>query len=425
MIVVRWFLVFLVTAMLALSTFVTGAMAETVLRLSLPEAERLWQAHNREVKLASVAVRGAEADQLVAGQAPNPQISLNVASISPNEGFGAGGPREKMMDSILRLEQLIERGNKRELRVQAASARLDATQHDYRDMQRQQRLALWSTYYDLLLAQEKKHGAAATLDLYTTSLEASEIRLKAGDISQTDLSRLRVEKLRADNDARQAVADCEMAQLALAYLIGQEVQARSLVAADDWPALERVTGEVGIAQRTAQRPDIKAAQARWVAAEVARDLARSLKQRDVTVGVQLEHNLQNAPRNSFGVGVSVPLFVRSEYEGEIARAEADLELARQQLEKAVAQAIGEADRARSQLAATADRRQRLESELLIDAERVAQAAEFAYSKGAMSLIDLLDARRTWRQVQLEAAQARADYAKARALWHMLTAWEKP
>ena len=212
-----------------------------------------------------------------------------------------------------------------------------------------------------------------------------------------------------------------MAQLALAYLIGQEVQARFVVAADDWPALERVTGKI----ETAQRPDIKAAQARWVAAEVARDLARSLKQRDVTVGVQLEHNLQNAPRNSFGVGVSAPLFVRNEYEGEIARAEADLELARQQLEKAVAQAIGEADRARSQLAATADRRQRLESELLIDAERVAQAAEFAYSKGAMSLIDLLDARRTWRQVQLEAAQARADYAKARALWHMLTAWEKP
>lgn len=63
--------------------------------------------------------------------------------------------------------------------------------------------------------------------------------------------------------------------------------------------------------------------------------------------------------------------------------------------------------------------------MLADAERVAKAAEFAYTRGALGLMDLLDARRTWRQVQLEAAQARADYAKARAAWRMLIVWEKP
>jgi len=398
-----------------------GSPAGAELHLSLSEAERLWQEHNREVKLARMAVGGAEADLLSAGQAPNPQLSLNVASISPSEGFGAGGLREKMMDSILRLEQLVERGDKRELRAQAAGARLEATQRDYDDTRRQQRLALWNAYYDLMLAQEKQQSAQATLSLYASSLRASEARLKAGDIAQSDLSRLRVEQLRAENEARQSAADGDKAQLALAYLTGQEAQAHSLVAADSWPALELVAGAAEIARR----PDIKAAQARVLAAEAARDLARASKKRDVTVGVQLEHNLQNAPRNSFGVGVSVPLFVRYEYEGEIARAEADLQLAREQMERLVAQAQGEAEQARSQLGAAADRRQRLESELLIDAERVAKAAEFAYSKGAMGLIDLLDARRTWRQVQLEAAQARADYAKARATWRMLTAWEEP
>jgi len=420
MIVVRWLFVFLLTAMAAT---LARAAGEGALRLSLPEAERLWQEHNREVKLARVAVRGAEADLVAAGQAPNPQLSLNVASLSPQDGVGAGGLREKQMDSILRLEQLIERGDKRELRAQSAGAKLEATQRDFDETRRQQRLALWSAYYDLLLAQEKKGSAEDTAALYARSLAAGEARLKAGDISLSDRSRLRVEKLRADNDARQAVADWERAQLALAYLTGEETRASQLVAADAWPALaaDAAGGEANIAQR----PDVRAAQARLVAAEAARDLARSLKKRDVTVGVQLEHNLQNAPRNSFGFGVSVPLFVRYEYEGEIARAEADLQLAREQLERLVAQALGDADQARSQLAASAERRQRFENELLADAERVASAAEFAYGKGAMGLIDLLDARRTWRQVRLEAAQARADYAKAQAAWRMLTAWEKP
>lgn len=408
----------------AASTISAVASDEAPLRLSLPEAERMWQVHNREVKLASVAVRGAEADLVVAGQAPNPQLSLNVASISPQEGFGAGGLREKQMDSILRLEQLIERGEKRELRAQSADARLEATRRDFDDARRQQRLALWSAYYDLLLMQEKRRAADDAAALYARSLEAGETRLRAGDISLSDRSRLRVEKLRAENDARQAVADLLGAQVALAYLIGQEAAARQLVAVDAWPVPDPGAPAAGDAL-LAQRPDIKAAQARLVAAEAARDLARSLKKRDLTVGVQFEHNLQNAPRNSFGFGVSVPLFVRYEYEGEIARAEADLQLAREQMERLVAQALGDADQARSQLAASAERRQRLETELLPDAERVARSAEFAYSKGATGLGDLLDARRVWRQVQLDAAQTRADYAKARAAWHMLTAWEKP
>ena len=39
-------------------------------------------------------------------------------------------------------------------------------------------------------------------------------------------------------------------------------------------------------------------------------------------------------------------------------------------------------------------------------------AELAYSKGATSLTDLIDARRTLRTTLLEAIAARTDYAKA-------------
>lgn len=410
MITVRWLLLIVLTGA---SPVFSGSLAAAELRLSLPEAEHLWQEHNRELKLAKTAVRGAEADVLSAGQAPNPQVSLNVASISPNEGFGNGGVRDKRMDSILRLEQLIERGDKRELRGQVAEARLKASRNDFDDTQRQQGLTLSTAYYDLMLAQEKKQVAADAALLYGKSLRASEIRLKAGDISGTDLSRLRIEKSRAENDARQAVADLEKAQVTLAYLIGKEADAASLFAADNWQRPGSVKEQ---AVDLGRRPDVRAARERVAAAEHGRDLARSLKKRDVTVGIQLEHNLQNNPTNSFGLGISLPLFVRYEYEGEIARAEADLDTARELLAQTEAQALGSVNQARSDLLASRERRERLETELLADAERVARAAEFAYAKGAMSLIDLLDARRTWRQVQLETAQSRADHAKALAAW---------
>lgn len=413
-------------ALPALSSRSSVARAQSVpaaseRRLTLAAAETLWQAHNRELRLAKMAVSGAEADLVSAGQAPNPQVSLNLASISPHEGFGNGGVRDKRMDSIVRLEQLIERGGKRELRVQGAEATLAAVRNDLQDTQRQQRQLLANAYYDLLLAQSRQQLAAETATLYGSSLDAANVRYRAGDISGADLSRLRIEKSRADNDARQAVADCAKARVNLAYLLGLEREAASLVADEAWPAANFVTsGDVDLSRR----PDIAAAEARVVAAEKARDLARSLKKRDVTVGVQMEHNLQNAPLNSFGVGVSVPLFVRYEYEGEIARAEADLDVAREQLERQRAQAQGEVDQARADLIASAERRQNLENGLLANAERVARAAEFAYARGAMGLMDLLDARRTWRQVQLEASAARADHAKAIAAWRAAL-WSSP
>lgn len=392
-----------------------AVLAQGQVSLSLSEAEALWRQHNHELQLARTAVTGAEADVRAAGQIPNPQVSIELLSISPWSGYGAGGWKDKKMDNQLRVDQLIERGGKRELRVKGAEARLDAARRDLDDAGRQQLLTLQTAYYDLLLAQEKHRVALDTAGLYGKTLEAGTLRFRAGDIAQVDLSRLQIDKSRADNDARQAQADLEQAQAVLAYLIGRERESRQLLASDDWPRIE--DGELAMS-RLEQRPDVEAARLRLAAAEATRDLARAQKKRDVTFGVQLEHNNQNPPTNSYGFAVSVPLFIWHEYEGEVARAEADLDAARQQYAKTLAQAVGDVDLARSAVLSARERRSRLEAGLLADAERVAKAAEFAYAKGAMGLMDLLDARRTLRQVRVEAAAARADYAKALAAWRL-------
>jgi cobalt-zinc-cadmium efflux system outer membrane protein len=45
-------------------------------------------------------------------------------------------------------------------------------------------------------------------------------------------------------------------------------------------------------------------------------------------------------------------------------------------------------------------------------------AELAYSKGAMSLTELLDARRTLRAALLEDVTTRADHARSLAAWQL-------
>lgn len=383
--------------------------------LSLGDAENLWRQHSRELKLADIAVAGAAADLRAAGQIPNPDLSFNAASISASEGYGSGHLKDKRMDSILRIEQLIERGGKRDLRIRGAESRLTAANFDREDVGRVQLSDLRRAYYDLLLSQDKLRLAQESAELYARSLSAAGKRQKAGDIAPVDVSRLAIDKARAENDARQAQSDLEQARQQLAYLIGREDAAGDLQAVDPWPQprqLDLTTPKLD------QRPDLKARSERLAAAEADRDLAKALKSRDVSVGVQLEHNLQNAPTNSAGIGVSIPLFLWHAHEGEIQRAESDLDAARAQFDQQRAMAVGQVAQARSALLAARDRLVRLENGLLADAERVAQAAEFAYGKGAMGLMDLLDARRTLRQVQIEAASARADYAKAWSDWQL-------
>src|SRR5213075_2872714 len=86
------------------------------------------------------------------------------------------------------------------------------------------------------------------------------------------------------------------------------------------------------------------------------------------------------------------------------------------LARARAVAGNDLRRAASDLNAAAERLERFDGSLLNAAGRSAQAAEFAFQRGATSVLEVLDARRTHRAVQLEALAARTEHAKALAAW---------
>src|SRR6266702_6881880 len=148
----------------------------------------------------------------------------------PHAAFGQSPDLAAL--GLAQAEQLLQARN-RELRT---AKRLEsASTEDLSDTYRQQRLALRSAYYDLLFAQNKADIVQDNAILFQDSTRAAELRLKAGDIAAADVSRLRVDALRAANDARAADADRRRAQLALAYLIGAEAQAGAIRATDPWP----------------------------------------------------------------------------------------------------------------------------------------------------------------------------------------------
>ena len=170
-----------------------------------------------------------------------------------------------------------------------------------------------------------------------------------------------------------------------------------------------------------QRADLVAAASRVDAALSAKALAASIATRDVTVSAQFDRwptsaVNQQGTGNSFGLYFSIPISVRHANEGELKRAYVDLDIARDLSIRLGVQAKVEADTSLDAWHAATERATRAERDVLPLAREVARAAEFAYRNGATGVLDLLDARRTLKLSELDAAQASSDAGKAWAQW---------
>lgn len=394
-------------------------------QLSLRQAEQLFTRGNREVLAARRVVEGAEADTLIAGQRPNPVLSLGVSSVNVNRGQGnmnqngANGAWDKTYNSALQISQLYERGNKRELRTAVAESAAKASTFDLKDTYRQQAVIMAAAYYDLKLAQEALVIQQANVSSYDKMLQAAQLRLKAGDVASADVARIRVDALRASNDLRQAEATVQKAQAQLAYTLGKDQEAATLYVTEPWPALSLQLVSEADQSWLPQRSDIQAADARMMQAQQARKLADSLKTRDLTWSLAYQHFPGQEPGSApdtLGASVSIPLYTNYQYEGEAARAEVDYTSALEAREQVKAAAMAEVRRAQADLQAAVDKSRRFDQSILSEARQAAEAAEFAYQHGAMSVMDLLDARRILRSLQLEAASVKADYAKSLSAW---------
>jgi cobalt-zinc-cadmium efflux system outer membrane protein len=380
--------------------------------MTLALADARMDACNREVRAARLAIDTAHADLRIAAQRPNPNLTLGASNVNPHAGLGSGPLPNKTFDSSVRLDQLIERGDKARWRRAQAEAALAAARAEAKEVLRQQRLQTRAAFFDLAAAQDKARVQEEFVGISEAAMGAAGKRLGAGDVSAAEANRFRLDAARASADLAQARAERQRARLELAKLLGAEPWSARLEVSlpDQWPTpVDKLA--------RGDRPDVAATRYRLEAAEAAFQLARSLATRDVTVGLQAdrwpvsESNTQGTGV-SYSLSVQIPLHWRHANEGEAARAYAERENARAAMLRAESLARGDAESAEADWQLAQERRRRLESEVRPLAIEVSRAAEYSYSKGATGVLDLLEARRSLKAVELEDAQAVADMGRA-------------
>ena len=392
--------------------------------LSLAQALQAAQ-NNVDVSLARRLVDAARGDITAADRAPTPTLSAKAAAIDLQNGIGSGNLiRDKRIDKGLGLDWTLERGNKRVLRTQAAQSLANAAQADVDEVKIQQQITTAGAYFDLLAAQERIVEVDAIAKSAAQLAATAQRRVKAGDLPALDAARTEIEAQRAATDLASAQLDRQRTALTLALLTGTS-NASTLRVATDWPTLQNLQGVQAMPPdaplpSVEARADVRAAQQRVDAARAALDNAAAQKTRDLTLGTSFDHYPGTSTRLlEFRVQMPLNGFLGSyNFSGEIAKAQAQLLLAEDTLEKTRRTAAADVQRLQQDRMGAAARALSYETIILPRARKVAELAELAYSRGAMSLTELIDARRTLRTILLEALSARTDQAKAAQAWSL-------
>lgn len=408
--------------------FVLGSLActhgayaqnQSVRRITLQEALQA-ATQNLEIQMARQSLSAAQADVLSANHAPLPVLSSGVSQIDLQNGVGAGSwLSNKRVDKNIGLDWTWERGNKRALRTQAATQMTEASSQDLRETQIQQKLLASAAFFDLYSAQERVGQIQAIATSAQQLAQITQQRLASGDVSAQDATRSQIEAERNKNDLWLAEQERNRAELALRLVLGLSPQ--GLQADFPKPTSSKTFTLGGALPPIEERADVQAANARVASAQAALQLALALRQNDITVGSTLDHFPGTSGR-LLTLRIQVPLQLGAwggyTYTGEIERAQAQLALAQSLLERTRHVALGDRQRLTQELQVHLARATSYSEGIAPDAKRVAEQAELAYKKGALSLTDLLDARRTWRATALEAIAAQVDFEKTLTAWNL-------
>ena len=394
----------------AKSGYGSPAAADTVLM-----AEREFIAavlrENPSLRALRYEVPATQADITTARLRPNP-IANVTADVFPVPGQKFA-PASGQYGVSLQLP--LERGNKRARRSETAEAAVRAVSESIADAERLVILTARQAWIDLLSARSSLAIADRTLASYDQLVELNRSRLSAKQIAGAELSRSIVARSQAAIQRDEAELALRQARTALGALLGRpvEVSPRDTLA----PTRRTVASfDTLIARAMATRADLRAARTGAAVASANTRLQAANGKSDITVGV--DASVQQFAK-LYGVSGSIPIAVFSRNQGEREKAAAREAQATQRI-RAVAAAI-EAD-IRTAYAEYETRRASLarftdpsRESIMAEAMSIKDAAEFAYRNGSTSLLELLDAERTYTDLYRAYIDTVARYQKSLAL----------
>lgn len=385
------------------------AQTQGPVRITLDQAIQLAIQHNHNLLAAQTTIQQNEAEEITANLRPNPVFGADVVGLPLTPGtFTANNIDATEFD--IGLGYLFERGKKRQHRLQAAKDVTAVTRSQVTDNERTLTFQVASQFITVQLAESTLALAQQDLKSFQNTVDISEARYKAGDISEGDYLKIKIQLLQFQSDVTQTNLARMQALVGLRQLLGYNAVPRDYDVSGDFDYIP-VTMRLEDLQAKAlqNRPDFRAAQQGISSAKSQYELQRAIAKQDVTGTLNFTHI---TGYNSASIIVSVPLPIFDRNQGEIARANYVIAQSRELELAASDQVMSDVLNAYEGVRDNDQVVTLYRSGYLDQAKQSRDIAEYAYKKGAASLLDFLDAERSYRSTELAYRQSLASYLSA-------------
>ena len=369
--------------------------------LSLDSAVTQFLNHNDDLKIATQEAKKANADLMTAKLRPNPVLSGGYSFLDVGHNLRDVSPATGAQATV-HVDYTIELGSKRDHRIKTADANIVYVQELLKETKREQLASLADNYYQVEADELNLKNAILNRDAFTKLLATAKAKYDNGFLSKIDYQKLQLQSISYNKDVQTNTLALASDKELLAFLLGVDAKNLTLTPMEmSDTSVQPLDELINYAQKN--RPDCVAARKNIVLSKEALALQKANAIPDLTVGVESE---SFAPQYQplAGVSFSIPIPVFDRNQGMIERSRIDILEAATLLHRTLRQATSDVKTSYAQFEAQKEIYASMQDGLA-SAKNLKDKEEQIFALKAISILDLLDAQKSYRQYQQDLTQA--------------------
>ena len=362
---------------------------------------------NPTLRAQAQSIESSRAAEITAGLRPNPTFQNDTTS------------------ATIGIYQEFEVGGKRSARLQGARLGTSISQSDFADARRTLVFNLRQAFVAALLATSDLDFAQSNLADYEKVVDLNRLMFQQGQVSRADFLKIELQTLEFQNDLDDAILALKTAKATVRALVGpsnlpQEFDLEGELRATPLDKNLQELQQLALSSR----PDLRSAETAREKSVADLHLAQANRWPNPTIGASFLHtgNEIGGPSwlqplypkgnstNAMGLGIaSIPIPIFNRNQGEVARAKSEQLRADFLAQAARNQVLQDVETAFASFESSRGRVRLYEEKYLAHAKESLDIGQFSFHNGGASILDFLDAERTYRATELAYRQQLAAY----------------
>lgn len=400
---------------LYLATAASGQSTPTA--FTWQQIKERFEGVNPTLIAARANIDESRAAEITAFLRPNPDFSVSADGFQLVPNLGVWQPTSGVVLTPS-ISYLHERQHKRELRLETAKESTDIAQSSYSDVERGLLFNLRNAFVGVLQAKAVFQNATANLTYWDQELVVNQNRYNAGDLDQLDLNKLILQRVQFETDLQNAILNLKTSKIGIQQLVLDRTPIDRFDVSGPYEYSEKLAPLETFRQAALEsRPDLKVAVQNVELARMNHQLAVANGSTDPTWSVWYSHNASFAntfANNTAGFSVSIPLRIFDRNQGEKARTQVDIGRNERLRDAAEAQVFNDVDSAYVTLEEALNLLGRYKEKYVPLAGDIRDKTRDAFQHGGASLLDYLDAEKSYRDTNLNYINFIGSYLTAAA-----------